>query len=787
MLLTNIQENSTSGLHPMEDLMKMPVWVCMRIECANGKKRKVPYDVFGQKTGTDASSQKTWVTYKEAVQAVKVQNFDGIGFVVPPGYMFLDIDHREKDDPLVQELLQRFHTYTEESFSGDGLHLYGRCQLDKLPTVIDKNTGKMTISDDFYKKNPHNHLELYIGGTTNRYAVYTGRAINHLAVADCTEAVITTLDKDMRKPQKKRAQSTQTEFQNEAAEIQQPTPTPEVDQVVLKLMRQKNAMKFCSLYISGDTHGYNSDSEADLALCSMIAFATGDCPELIDQVFRSSALYRPKWERSDYRDNTIKTALVQLQSSKKALAAEAKKEGTVVPPFIRVNEKGKPSVLPPLLAKFIRNTTDYILVRDSAKQGTLLYVYQDGVYKMFSQDMMLGLIKKPIMDYNEELLSMPQVREAYSQIITDSDYVQQDILNADEDVINFQNGLLHISASGLAMKDHTSEVYSTIQIPSVWKGYPEATPVFDAYMHTLTNGDKAVENLLMEFIGVCLSNIKGWRLKKSLFMVGDGNTGKSQLKSLVEKLLGKGNFIGMDMKEMEARFGTSALYQTRLAGSSDMSFITIEELKTFKKLTGGDSIFAEYKGQQGFEFVYNGLLWFCMNRLPKFGGDDGRWVYDRMLIVRCDNVIPPEKQDKLLLDKLYAERSGIIYKAVLALQRVISRGYRFSEPEVIKTEKQAYIIDNNSVLSFYEECMCKKGSPEAAEKHITASKVYEIYRLWCKSNTSKGYAKPAKEFRDTIAKNLGSTYPEITFHSNVGTEYRDITLTRDADSEYNST
>ena len=50
-----------------------------------------------------------------------------------------------------------------------------------------------------------------------------------------------------------------------------------------------------------------------------------------------------------------------------------------------------------------------------------------------------------------------------------------------------------------------------------------------------------------------------------------------------------------------------------------MSFLSVDELKTFKKMTGGDSLFAEFKGQQAFEFIFNGLLWFCMNRLPKFG------------------------------------------------------------------------------------------------------------------------------------------------------------------------
>lgn len=58
-----------------------------------------------------------------------------------------------------------------------------------------------------------------------------------------------------------------------------------------------------------------------------------------------------------------------------------------------------------------------------------------------------------------------------------------------------------------------------------------------------------------------------------------------------------------------------------------------------------------------------------MNRLPKFGGDDGEWVYNRIIQVECNNVIPLEKQDKHLLDKLYAERVGIVYKAVMALKQ----------------------------------------------------------------------------------------------------------------------
>lgn len=107
-------------------------------------------------------------------------------------------------------------------------------------------------------------------------------------------------------------------------------------------------------------------------------------------------------------------------------------------------------------------------------------------------------------------------------------------------------------------------------------------------------------------------------------------------------------------------------------------------------MTGVDSLFAEFKGQQAFEFTFNGLLWFCMNRLTKFRGDDGKWVYDRIMVVECPNVIPKEQQDKQLLDKMYSERDGIVRKAVRALQNVIANGYRFTEPDSISEARKKY-------------------------------------------------------------------------------------------------
>lgn len=747
----------------MQELKQMRIWFPWRWSTdKNGNTTKVPFAANGGKTGTDDAHSSTWVIHDEAVDAAEKYHAAGVGFKIPENYFFLDIDHRKLSDPLVQTLLARFDSYTERSVSGSGFHIYGKCDFTKLPTYIDEK-GKVRLDKQFYQKNSKIDLELYVGGITNRSAVYTGNIIEDKPLRECTAAVLTTLDKNMRRKEKAKYSANRDGDQDDF-------------DIVCNLRKQKNGYKFIKLYDKGDFSDYGSQSEADAALCAMIAFRTGPDPDAIDAVFRGSALYRDKWERDDYRESTIEAGI-------EACHGVFHKSKMQHPYFILFDDDGVPHVSAPLLAKYVREHQRYILVRDNGKQGALIYVYKDGYYQLYAPEMMKGIIKGYIEEYDETMIRMSIVNEVYGHLTTDLAFVSQDALNADESLINFTNGLLRVTATELTLLPHTPDVLSTVQIPCKWTDRPMPTPVFDAYMDTLTDGQKPVQQLLLEWKGACISNIKGWRMKKSLFMVGPGDTGKSQDKALTEKFLGPGNFVGIDLKEIEARFGTGVIYGTRLAGSSDMSFLSVDELKTFKKITGGDSLFAEFKGQQGFTYTYNGLLWFCMNRLPKFGGDDGQWVYDRIMVVECRNVIPKDKQDKQLLDKMYAEREGIVYKAVKALQTVIANGYRFSEPDSVNKARDAYMSENNSVISFFNECMTERPQPGSIKDTCTTGKVYDVYKAWCYDNNN-GYAKTAKEFRDTLAGMLGSTYKEMTVHTDKGTCYRNLTLTLDTKKQY---
>lgn len=414
----------------LDELKAMKIWFLWNyVPGKNGKKTKIPMSVDGSVTGTSENFRSTWADYDTAILAKEKLSAAGIGFKVPDNMYFLDIDGRPIDDGFVQLLLERHDTYAETSPSGNGIHILGTCDNNRLPFIRDEGKDRITIAREFYQKNPNNHIELYFGHATNRYATFTGNALNDKELTDGTEACLTTLDKDMRRKPKTNYSENRDGNRDDF-------------DIICNLRKQKNGEKFSRLYDRGDWQacGYGSQSEADVGLCSMLAFRTGPDPEAINRLFRDSALYRPKWDRNDYRENTIRYAIESCNGNFHRSVMEH-------PPFVRFDDNGQAHVIVPLLAKYCREHMQYILVRDNGKQALHKYIYDNGCYRFYADNMMMGRIKQFIADYDEELVSMRKVSETLQHISTDLNYISQDDLNSDETIINFENTLLRVTGS----------------------------------------------------------------------------------------------------------------------------------------------------------------------------------------------------------------------------------------------------------------------------------------------------------------------------------------------------
>lgn len=259
-----------------EELKNQKQWVNWNYKIdEKGNKTKVPISYRGNATGTNKEFRNTWTDYNSLSD-----RFDGKGLIFTNGICGIDIDHKDADDPTVQDIINLMDTYTELSPSKNGFHLLFKVDLERISSYINRNS----MTSKYYQKNPFNHIECYLDGITNRFFTFTDNSINDKDICDRTDELLIFLDRYMLR---------------DSDDIR----------LIKKIKKSKQADKFHRLYDLGDTSDYNNDdSSADMGLCCILAYYTQDFNQ-IDRLFRNSKLMREKWKRKDYRESTINKAL----------------------------------------------------------------------------------------------------------------------------------------------------------------------------------------------------------------------------------------------------------------------------------------------------------------------------------------------------------------------------------------------------------------------------------------------------------------------------------------------
>jgi putative DNA primase/helicase len=300
---------TTEDLNHLPAVLKArPQWVLWRgadrIDQQTGevKLNKIP---IAPQTLRPASvtDDETWGTFRQCVDALPLAleewQYDdptgyrggGLGFVVTPEDPYCGVDLDTCRDPQTgavapwaRKIITALASYTEISPSQTGIRIF---VAGALPP-----TGR--------RKGP---LEMYDHA---RFLTLTGW---HLGGTPAT--IVARHDALLRLHQ--------ATFGGKRAVMAPGSAMPRVspvltDAAILDHARQaRNSGKFLTLWDGcwGDA-GYASQSEADCALCTLLAFWTQD-PEQVARLFTQSGLYRAdKWgERPDYQRRTIAAALTR--------------------------------------------------------------------------------------------------------------------------------------------------------------------------------------------------------------------------------------------------------------------------------------------------------------------------------------------------------------------------------------------------------------------------------------------------------------------------------------------
>ena len=280
---------------PPEELTKLPQWVSWRYEDRGGKPTKVPISPI---TGRAASctNSATWSDYRSALRHSFGRGLPGVGFVFAEGdpYAGIDLDRcrnplTELIEPWADRIVNDMTSYTEITPSGTGLHII-------VEGVIPPGGNRS------------GHIEMY---DRRRYFTVTGNRLRRTpAVINQRREELRALHERIFPPQNRNQQPDR----NADAALLNIS-----DQEILeKARRAANGGKFEMLWVGEWQKQYPSQSEADLALCAILAFWTGGNAARVDALFRQSGLMRAKWDRRHFNDGktygeaTVETACRRL-------------------------------------------------------------------------------------------------------------------------------------------------------------------------------------------------------------------------------------------------------------------------------------------------------------------------------------------------------------------------------------------------------------------------------------------------------------------------------------------
>jgi putative DNA primase/helicase len=231
--------------------------------------------------------------------------------------------------------------------------------------------------------------------------------------------------------------------------------------------------------------------------------------------------------------------------------------------------------------------------------------------------------------------------------------------------MNFRNGMVDWQTGDVL--EHHEDYLSTIQFPVNWN--PEAVcPTFDRFLGDVMHQDYV--DLAWEMIGYLM--FSGNPIQVAFLLYGAGGNGKGTLIRVIEHILGKDNISNEPLDRLNSdRFSSVNLFGkiANIAGDIDATYQ--ESTANFKRLTGEDTVPAEYKFGDRFRFENWAVPLFSANKIP--GSSDVTEGYLRRWVVLHfhKRILNPTRGLSNLLEM---EAEGIAYKAVLALRELMLRG-----------------------------------------------------------------------------------------------------------------
>jgi len=387
------------------------------------------------------------------------------------------------------------------------------------------------------------------------------------------------------------------------------------------------------------------------------------------------------------------------------------------------------------IADYLAELYNFATFRDTKE----IYIYRDGVYRPNGE----AYIEEQARSLLGDDFTTHRVKEIANSIRY-STYVNRYSFDADENVINVENGLLNIKTS--EFKLHTPRYLSLVQFPISYN-HKATCPNIINFLSQVLNEDEIP--LAEELVGYCL--LPKYPHHKAFMFQGDGRNGKSTFLNLVQRLLGSHNCSSVDLTSLcNDRFAVSQLFGKRANIFSDLPAEALKTTGMFKALTGGDRVPAQRKFQNPFEFTNQAKLIFSCNYVP-MSYDTSPAFFSRWIIIHFPNTFEGDSANPNILIELTTddELSGFLNLAIEGLNRLLkNNGFSYNKSREEVAEE--YQRMSNPVSAFISDCI-----EEDMYEYIVKDELYNTFKNYCKE---KHYPKFSdKKFTEWLKKEVRVT------------------------------
>lgn len=717
--------NKESYIKVPNEMKELKRWVLWKKMERDGKSTKIPLNAVSGK-GAKSNDESTWATFEEACKGLGKYNADGLGFMLGFGYFGVDIDHALSDKELISEFVNALNSYTEISQSGEGIHII--CK-----GVLPQGQRKK------------GNIEMYDNA---RFFALTGNIYeSKTTLAERTEEIKALHEKYL---------APSYTFKKESAdEISKPVYAlaQNDEDIINKALSSKNSIVFSSLFYGQWEGAYSSQSNADLALCSFLAFWTNKDQSQMDRIFRKSRLYREKWDEKHgehtYGEITIQKAIATCQNTYNPITqgspntiAYNPETGEYYTPkkTYDFSDTGNARRFVDTYKDLIRYNFDnktWVVwngktwLKDQTQKvknlaDKMIKEMQKEYFEIFQSDK----DKAEAMLKNIKHLSSSSGKEAMlkealhlSEVATTNKDYDKDIylLNCNNGVVNLRTGELMPHDRKLMLSKNTNiDVYmSEDDEPITWINT----------LRGIFQEDEGVIEFVKRAIGYTLT---GDTKEQCFFQChGNGANGKSvflntlnsimgdyALNAQVESILTRGNSNSGNASPDIARMNGARFVRTNEPNEGARFNEGL-----VKQLTGGnDKITARFLYGVDFEFQPVFKLWIACNyKIGVRGTDKGIWR--RMRLIPFEAEFEGKNDDKNLENKIKEELPKILRWAIKGCLEWQKEGLPL--PKKIEDATKEYRDEMDIIRSFCKDCV--KMRPESKTR---ASEMFNAYKRW---------------------------------------------------------